>query len=180
MINNRCVKVFSQYIEMPVAAFSYMSYNIVSVCPFLCSASKSLKNNRDCVCAGIITSVMFLFCLGLIWCILSVYYGKIELGDMPMLTVAARQGKFFGIIYASVIAAAVLTSAVSGGFGIIHCMKNINFSFKTKIFLTVSIGYVLSSIGFNTIVSGLYNVAGIASLILPLKIFLKFLNKVVF
>ena len=178
LINNRCVNVFSQKLHMSTSAVSYTSYNFISVCPFLCNASLMLKNKKQCYLTGIASAVMSLFCLGLLWCIISVYYGKIHLGELPMLTIVSRQGNYLKLIYSLVIGAAIFTSAIANGFGIVQRMNSLKLSLSLKVIIVMTLGYFISSIGFSNIVSKLYNIAGFASIILPIILFINFSKKV--
>ncbi len=177
LINNRCVNVFSQNTAMTLSAVNYTSYNIASVCPLLCSASSEIRNRKTCIYTGVFSFMLIFSALGIIWCILSVYYGKVNLGALPMLTIAYRQGELFYFLYALVIAVSILTSAVAGGFGLLKQSEKINFSRITKVCIIITAGYFISSVGFSNIVSKLYNLSGILAIILPFCLIINFMKK---
>ena len=168
LINNRCVNVFSDFVSMNISAGAYTAYNTFAVCPMLCEMSVRIKTKRQCAAVGIMSAVLSFAALFLLWCIIAVFYGKINLGDMPMLTIAARQGKIFCLLYSSVIFAAVLTSAAANGFGIYLRMKKVKLSKFLKLACIMTAGAFVASIGFSNIVDKLYKAAGFASVILPL------------
>ena len=177
LINNRCINVFSQKTAMTLSSVNYTSYNIASVCPLLCSASSEIRNRKSCIYTGIFSFLLIFSALGIIWCILSVYYGKINLGTLPMLTIALRQGELFYCLYALVIVVSILTSAVAGGFGLLKQIEKINLSHKVKVCIIITVGYFISSIGFSNIVSKLYNLTGIMAIILPFCLIINFMKK---
>lgn len=174
MINHRCTDVFSQSAKSIFSSASYTSYNFVSACPLLCTASLDIKSKRQSVLIGIMSCAFSFLALFLIWTIISVYYGKIPLGELPMLTLASRQGYFFCLLYASVMAVSILTTAIASAFG---ASKSSTLSFLPKSarpVITVAAGFIISSVGFSSIVSRLYNLAGICTIVLPMSLLIKF------
>ena len=170
MINFRCRNVFSNFGNSLTSAVFYTSYNFFAVCPLLCSAAKELKSEMECIRVGVL-SFIFSFCaLFLIWCLIMIYYNKISLGTMPMLTLAGRQGTWFSLIYSLVIFVSVLSSAIANAYGIL-----LKFESKRKIncLFIILAGWVLSSFGFTTIVGKMYWSVGVVSSLFPLIIFIK-------
>ena len=177
MINNRCIDVFSPLSKSIFSSVSYTSYNAASACPLLCSAAASVKTRRQSSYIGIISGMLSFFALFLIWALISVYYGKIPLGELPMLTLAARQGFLFCMLYAAVMTASVFTTAAASAFGLLNSAFIKFAPKKLRPVIVISAGYFISSVGFSAIVSRLYNAAGICTLILPVFLFLKIFDK---
>ena len=176
MINNRFVNVFSNYGSMTASSLTYTGYNTITVCPMLCSMAADLKSNRECAAAGAVSFVMTLAVLSLVWCLTGIYYGKVPLGNMPMLTISARQGDIFCLGYAAVLFLSMLTSAVANCYGIYLRFKSRDVSKFIKILMILSGAYLISSFGFLNIVSKLYKAAGYASLTLILFILIKIIK----
>jgi len=173
MINFRCVNVFRSFPEVAASAAVYTSYNTFSAAPMLCNMAKDLKTRKECRIIGLMSFVFCFFSLSFLWCLISVYYGKISLGEMPVLTLAMRQGRGFAFFYSAVIFASVLTSAVSNGFGLICRMESIKLPKKLKLAFILSASGFIASFGFANIVNKLYTAAGIMSFVFPLYLFLK-------
>ena len=172
MINFRCVNVFrAAPVKMTVSSAVYTSYNTFSSAPLLCSMAKDLESRKECKAVGIISGSMCFFSLSLIWCIVSVYHGKIFLGEMPMLTIAMRHGPAFSVFYSFIIFISVLTSAVSNGFGLMCGSGCFKIPGALRLILILFTGIFIASFGFDTIVNKLYAAAGIASIIFPFYLF---------
>lgn len=179
LINFRCITVFNSHpLKMTGKALVYTSYNTFAAAPLLCSMAKDLKTKNECRTTGIISGILCFFSLSLIWCLVSVYYGKIHLGEMPMLTIAMRHGTGFAIFYSFIIFISVLTSAVSNGFGIMCAAEDLKIHKVLKLTLVLFSAGFIASFGFETIINKMYAAAGLASIIFPIYIFLKFANKV--
>ena len=176
MINFRCENVFENLGNTFRSALLYTSYNTFAVCPILCDAAKEIKNERECRKVGIYSGVFSFIALFLIWCLIMVYYGKISLGTMPMLTLSKRQGVWFSLIYSAVIFVSVLSSAVSNAYGIYLKFKD-NFNKRLTIGIILILGWVVASFGFINIVGNLYGAVGVISAMFPLVFFIKKMKK---
>lgn len=172
MINFRCEKVFENLSSSIVSAALYTSYNTFAVCPLLCSAANEIKDESECRKVGIYSGIFSFFSLFLIWCLIMVYYGKISLGAMPMLTLSRRQGVWFTLIYSAVIFVSVLSSAISNAYGIYLKYKD-NSCRKLTVGIILILGWVVASFGFTNIVGNLYGAVGVISAMFPLTFFIK-------
>ncbi len=172
MINFRCEKVFGNFGNTVKSALLYTSYNTFAVCPVLCDAAKEIKGEHECRKVGIYSGVFSFMALFLIWCLIMVYYGKISLGAMPMLTLSGRQGIWFLLIYSSVIFISVLSSAVANAYGI-YLKYNKSQNRKFTIGIILILGWAVSSFGFTNIVGNLYGVVGVISGMFPIVFLLK-------
>lgn len=172
MINFRCQNVFGNFGKTINSALLYTSYNTFAVCPLLCSAAKEIKDESDCKRVGIYSGLFSFFALFLIWCLIMVYYGKISLGEMPMLTLSRRQGMWFSIIYSAIIFVSVLSSAVANAYGIYLKFED-RFNNKFIIGIILMLGWVVASFGFSNIVGKLYGVVGVISSMFPVVFILK-------
>lgn len=180
MLKNRTVNVFSNFSSMVVSSAVYTSYNAFAVFPVLCEWSEYLCSEKECRAAGIMSGIMSFCALSLIWIIISIFYGKINLGEMPMLTIAARQGKVFMYVYVFVIFASVLSSAVANAYGVSLKFMKFNGSNRVIPAIVMCFGWFLSSLGFTTIVTDLYKYTGYAILILLMYCFIKTKKNAVF
>lgn len=176
MINHRCTDAFSPALKNIFFSASYTSYNVVSACSLLCCGARLIKSKKQSSKLGLLSFAFSFASLLSVWIVISIYYGKINLGELPMLTLAARQGYLFGLLYATVMTASIFTTAVATGFGIKKSLQAKNLSKLTSALITISVGYLISSVGFSSIVSKLYNIAGVCTFLLPIYLFLNFAN----
>ncbi len=173
MLKNRSVNVFFNFTSMITSSAVYTAYNAFAVCPVICDWARYVKCEKECKLAGLMSGFMSFCALSLIWIIISIFYGKINLGEMPMLTLAARQGSGFMHIYVFVVFASVLSSAVANAYGICLKFKSNQNNNRTIPAIVISFGWLLSSLGFTTIVTGLYEYTGYAVLILTIYCVIK-------
>lgn len=173
MLKNRTVNVFSDFSPMVLSSSVYTAYNAFAVCPVLCDWGRYLSDKRECKLAGIMSGFFSFIALSLIWIIVSIFYGKINLGELPMLTLAARQGRLFMFLYVFVIFASVLSSAVANAYGISLKYGSVTKSRKTVLAVIMCMGWFLSSLGFTTIVTDLYEYVGYAVLLITVYYIIK-------
>lgn len=112
-------QTFSQNVRMTVSAMSYSGYNLLTAGAVLVPMSRRFTRKSDAYLTGLASGCMMLVMMLLIWGLLSIYYGKINLGEIPMLTMAMRQNTAVTVIYGILLFAAVLSTAVSSGISTI-------------------------------------------------------------
>ena len=142
-----------------VSGFAYAGYNIIGTGAVLAAMSRFLKNKTDAILAAISAGIAIFIMITLIWGVLSIYYGKINIGEIPMLTMTFRQNNALGIFYSLMLSAAVLTTAVSSGYALIDFLgKRINRKLAAIIILIGS--FFISGAGFSSLVDNVYRVCG--------------------
>ncbi len=168
------ITVFKPQINWIISSISYSSYNLLTACAILCILSKDsdrLTNKR----AAILTFSILLPILAILWYIICIYNGMINLGTMPLLTIALRQSDLLGYFYFITIFISMLTTAVSNSYALI---ARIN-TFITKKFAHYSVlltGFFLSGFDFEFIVDRLYRLVGILSVFVLLYIIKDFIK----
>ncbi|MCX7715415.1 MAG: hypothetical protein N2171_06780 [Clostridia bacterium] len=176
ILRYREIHVFSSSIKMLadnwiVSGANYVSYNLLTASVILVSLRRCIKTKREAVCVGIISGAFLGLMLFLIWTVIKIYYGKIILGEVPMLTLAVRQGYWFGIMYMIVLFIAMVTTAISSGYGVIE-----RISMQTKLdrnFITICvciIGFAGAGVGFSSLIEYVYRICGYAGFILLAEI----------
>lgn len=126
--------------------------------------------------SGVVLFVMML----LIWTVLEIYYGKINLGEIPMLTMALRQNKVFGAIYGTMLFFAVITTDVSNGFNVLDIASR-KIGKNVVVFFMTVIAVAMSGAGFSKIINTAYRLCGYGGLVLVFYViynFIKNMNKV--
>lgn len=167
IINFRFLETFNSLTKITSSAISYTAYNQVAAAVILCSMSTLLRTKRQAVFASGLIGVGVFVILMALWCVVGIYYGKVDLGEIPMLSIASRQGRGFYIIYSIILFLAVLTTAISNGFGVIEYVKKITSKWGSLVIILVFMIF-LSEMGFSRIVNIAYRLSGYASLIFPM------------
>ena len=81
---------------MTVSSISYAGYNLITTGAILAGMSHFLQDRKEAALASVMSGVVLFVMMLLIWTVLEIYYGKINLGEIPMLTMALRQNKCLG------------------------------------------------------------------------------------
>ena len=156
--------VFSQSTKVAANAFTYSGYNLITASPILVSMSKKLKSSSEAAAASINSGAVLFIIMLLIFVILATYVNKINLGQLPMLTMAYRQNKIFAFIYGVMLTGAVITTLFSSGGSIVD-----TFMLQNKpycIWLVSLCAYLLSGLGFSKLVDFAYRTCGIIGFIM--------------
>lgn len=142
----------------------YGGYNLVTLTPVLVALGRKLPAKSDAVSVTLITTIITSLLIGLVFVLLSIYYNKINLGELPLLTLAKRQSVGFGVFYTFILSGAIITTLLSSGGAVINAL-----SIKEKplwISAVSILAYVLSGIGFSQLINVAYRLCGIAGTIL--------------
>lgn len=147
-----------------VAGASYVSYNILTAAVILVGMRRFVSSRADAAKIGVLSGA----CLGcimlLIWVVIKIYYGKIDLGEVPMLTLVLRQGRGLAVAYTIVLFLAMLTTAVSNGYGIV--MRLVHLDRRFAALLVCMTGFAGAAVGFSTLVEKLYRLCGYIGFVL--------------
>lgn len=138
---------------------SYAGYNLLTVGALLAGMSQYLNNKKEVFLSSVVSGAVLFLMIALIWGVLGIYYGKINLGEIPMLTMTIRQGKWLGTAYSVMLAFAVLTTGVSNGFSITDIVGRKIGRKKTALF-AVMIAFCMSGSGFSKLIDVLYGICG--------------------
>ncbi|MBQ3123922.1 MAG: hypothetical protein IJC09_00665 [Clostridia bacterium] len=169
MLSYREFHAFSpQYVKSAGNGLIYSGYNLVSLIPVIVALSKKLKNRSDSPTVAVCVAIMSAFIMSLIFGLLAIYAGKVNLGELPMLTLAKRQNPAFATLYASVLTVAIITTLISSGGGLCNALriqkKPLRIAFMS------SLAYLLSGLGFSNLVNTAYRVCGIAGFIVCIAV----------
>ncbi len=163
-----------------VSGLSYSSYNILTAVVVLVNSGKSVSGRAEAKTIGVLSGIVFFAMLMPIWLVLKIYVGKIELGEVPMLTLALRQGRLFGVFYTVILFAAMLTTALSNGFGVINVLaQHIKLNRITLCALVCTVGFLGAGFGFSRLVGEGYNACGYAGAVLLAAILTDFIKKTI-
>ena len=114
--------------------------------------------------------------LSFLWVLLGIFYGKIPLGEIPMLTLAYRYSPWFQYFYSLILFLAILTTALANGFGLIKTLAH-KINRRLAALYVVCAGLFLSGMGFSFIVDKVYRICGYIGLLLPIYMLIDELKK---
>ena len=170
------IAVFNQKIDWAISSVSYSAYNLLTACAILCILSKSSDKSTNKK-AAIITFSILLPIIIVLWYIICIYDGMINLGTMPLLTIAMRQSKLLGYFYFIIIFISMLTTAISNSYCLISRINQFTTQ-KIAHYSVLSIGFFLSGFNFEFIVDKLYRFIGILSILVLFYILKNFTKKI--
>lgn len=156
--------VFSYGGEITGNALIYSGYNLITVIPVLAVTSRRLKSGADAAASSVISGMVFFILMSLIFCILAIYEGKVNLGEFPMLTMAYRQNKILGCFYGLLLGASIITTLLASAESVSE-----TFAIRKKHIraaAVTAIAYMLSGMGFGTLVDTAYRITGIIGFVI--------------
>lgn len=171
LINFREISVFRYFGDFLFSGTVYAGYNILTAGAVLPAMAKYTENNKR---IGIISSIIIFVLLFVMWIIISIYYGKIPLGEIPMLTICKRHGMTVSIIYSVILLAAMFTTALSNGFALID---NVEGRKGIKIAMLLVFAFYASGLSLDFFVGKIYRYIGYIGFLLVFFILLNFLKK---
>lgn len=164
MLSYREFHVFFQNAANSAAdGFVYSGYNLISLTPVLVTLAKKIKKPSDAVCISVCTGCASAVLMTMIFILISIYAGKIPLGELPLMTLARRQSSGFSVLYALVLLCAIITTLISSGGGLFNAL-GIKENPLGIAGLTIS-AYAFSGMGFSRIIDTAYRICGIAGIL---------------
>ena len=145
-------------------AILYTSYNSITLIPIIVTLSCSLNKKKEIRGVSLITGILVFILIFSIYKMLILSNLDIRLYEIPVLAILSGFTKTEKILYEIAIVAAIFTSEISAGFGI---LENIREKEKYKIVALIMcvLGIPISYIGFGRLVEVLYPVFGIIGLL---------------
>ncbi len=163
---------FVNIAQILLSALVYASYNILSAVVVLCSMRSYCDSARTVKRACALGAGVLVFLALLIWLSIAIYAGKVHLGEIPMLSIAARGGKARVVIFSLLMIASVLTTALGCGYAVLSFLKA---RFHTPnvfgVLVLVAAALPVCMLGFTDIVRVLYSFFGYLGLPLLVLLF---------
>jgi len=148
-------------------ALLYVSYNILLASVILVSLKDYIKDKHSIFYISIISGLIMFILLGLIFAIIQIYDGKIELGQIPMLTIMERIGRNAKTLYALVLLFAIFTTAIGNGYGFIDWFSPRSGKWRILLSCLLCIAAMgLSRVSFADLVKYLFGAFGVCGLYL--------------
>lgn len=141
--------------QWAVSAAAYAGYNILTAGAVL--GDIRFERKRQCALFGAVSAIAMFAMMACMWVVLSIYSGKIYLGELPMLTLAMRAGKGITVFFTVVLFTAMITTALSAGMGALPAKRGV-----LAALLLCAAGYLMSAVSFSFIVGVIYRICGYA------------------
>lgn len=152
-------QAFFNEAKMIASGVSYSGYNVLTAGVILAELSSRLRNRREAYLAAFAAAFSLLIIMVLMWGLLSIYYGKINLGEIPVLTLALRENKTIAAVYSAVLFFAVFSTALSNGIGAVDIIGG-KIGRKRAAALIAFVGFCMSGAGFSTLINAIYRACG--------------------
>lgn len=146
-------------VRAAVSGFSYAGYNLIGTGAVLAGMSRFLGGKKDAAISSVVSGAVLFIMITLLWGVLGIYYGQINLGEIPMLTMTLRQNNTLGIFYGAMLVMAVLTTGISNGFALIDMLGR-KIPRKTAVFTVLLFALAMSGAGFGTLINTVYRLCG--------------------
>ncbi len=149
-----------------VSAIIYVSYNLLSVPSVIIPLKKLITSRKNALLSGLLGGMLLGVCSILMY--LSSRADGFCVSNLPALTLAMKQNRFFGLFYGITVYFSMLTTALGNGFGFIEILrKKLPSMHRTVIsFIMCSSASFVALSGFDTLVSKLYTLIGYCALLL--------------
>ena len=169
-------QTFSNISRMALSSISYSGYNLITAGSVLAPMSKNIKSRFEAWMVGIISAAAMFMMMILIWAIMGIYYNKINMGEIPMLTMVMRQNKPLTVIYSLMLWAALISTAISNGICCVNILCS-SISRGMAIVVVTVMGLCLSGVGFSALINVAYRICGYAGIVVIVYLYFNFIKK---
>lgn len=163
------ITAFNADLSWAGSAVSYTGYNMLTSTAILCIAARD-SDRKSSYVSAFITFIVLSVLMYVMWYIICLYSGMINLGAMPLLKICLRHSYALSVIYSLAVFISMLTTAVSAGYALIIKCREISESKFVPGFV-YAMSLFLAGLDFSFIVNKLYRIAGFFSLLLLFYIF---------
>lgn len=174
MLRYREHQTFAPQISAVVSGAGYSGYNLIGAGVILAKLSRLAKTKSGAAAAAAISSAAFFIMLTLMFLLLGIYRKYIDLGEIPMLTLAMRENKFIAYFYGIMLLLAVVTTAVSSSVGAAEFTERFGLSRTVSAFAVGAAGFFVSGAGFSAVINTAYRICGYAGIILTIYMIIKY------
>lgn len=163
---------YNKIINPIYSGLIYASYNTILLIPFLITLNKLIINKKQINLFSLIFTIIIIL-IELIIFLLMNLLGNIKGIQIPLIYIANSMGNIYHYIYGAVIIGAIITSAISAGYGFLknvaQTKKGYNILALTICFTSIFVSYF----GFSNLVNLLYPIFGVLGLVQILFIFIE-------
>ena len=163
-------QTFAPQVSALISGAGYSGYNLIGSGVILAKMSSGIKSKGEAALTGAISAGALMIMMGLIYLLLSIYYKYINLGEIPMLTLAMRENNIITYFYSVMLVLAVMTTAISSGTGAIELLSVSGGTRLVAAAAVGSAGLLISCAGFSTVINTAYRLCGYAGMMIILYI----------
>ncbi len=174
MLRFREHQTFAPQVSALVSGAGYSGYNLIGAGVILAKLSGNIRTRSGAALAGGLGAGALLVMMTLIYVLLSIYYKYINLGEIPMLTLAMRENKVITYFYGAMLVLAVVTTAISSGVGAVELVGNKKISRPAAAAAVSAAGLLISGAGFSAVINTAYRFCGYVGVILVLYMIIKY------
>ncbi|NLC68983.1 MAG: hypothetical protein GX754_09460 [Clostridiaceae bacterium] len=156
----------------------YVSYNNIIAMAVLSSLLPYLKTRRTAIAGGILGGLLICFTAMILNICLLPFHPWNTAGEFPVATILERYSSFLTNMYNAVMLSAMLTSAVTSGYGAI-CGISARFKLNLKL-ATIAVSALsvpLACIGFSRLISSVYPLFGYVGMFMLLLLILNWVTR---
>lgn len=148
-----------------VNSILYANYNLLTIIPIVINIKKIINKKIYIKYVGIISGIIIFSLSVSIFIILMESDFLLNNIEMPVIFIVRNYGIIYKLIYCLIIGIAIITTAISTGYGYLQKYENNKKIYNKKILFLIIITIISVPIGFSKLISILYPVFGIIGLI---------------
>lgn len=145
-------------------AILYTSYNSITLIPIIISLTSSIENKKTAKVIAILSSFIVFVLIIAIYQMLTLCSVDVKNIELPILGILDECHPIEKIIYSIAIVTAILTSAISSGYGVLENIKD-KEKYKKVAMAICILEIPIAYIGFGNLVSVLYPVFGFIGIV---------------
>lgn len=172
LYTSREISVFKNEISSLLSGAKYAGYNMLTAGGVLTGFSKKVSNTKR---VGVLSGISVFILLLFLWGIISIYHGKIPLGEIPMLTICKRHGDVIYYSYFIVLLLAMFSTAISNAYLLVDAKGNNRI---LSLLGVVILGFFLSGFSLDFFVGEVYAATGFWGILIMIIICLKNIRKI--
>lgn len=146
-------------------AIIYTSYNSILLIPILLPLQQKLKQKSHFMMVSILCIVILILLAVAIFGLLLKIDIDISSLELPTVYVAGMMQKGYKMMYGIIILVSIYTSAVSAGYAFLEKYRPNSKQYKKNSIIMCMLAFLISNIGFTTLINLLYPIFGILGLI---------------
>lgn len=167
--------VRSVYKSQEISTLIYIGYNLIGLYAILCSFKNYAQNCKTAV-SGVAMGCFVIFLVSAVmWLSLHFNYVEVLPFEIPYLYIAKKHG--LGFLYTAVLLGAMITTAVSSGYGFVNFLSQKHRISPKKCALVMTVvAFPFACFKFSALVSELYYAFGICGLIFMIIFTFKYIK----
>lgn len=173
MLRYREHQTFMTQASAVVSGGGYAGYNLIGAGVILAGLSRNIKTKSEAAVSAALAAGALSFMLLLIFALIGIYRKYIDLGELPMLTLALREGRGITYFYSVMLMLAVVTTAVSDVVGAAELTAGRLPRYVSAAAVGI-IGFAVSGAGFSAVINTAYRACGFLGMGLILYTIIKY------